>query len=208
VTGSGAAALGWARGGVGFIVVAVELEDMHGLEFLQRLRGSAAAVDIPALLFGPGSDTAQAVAFGADGWLAGDADRLLEEGDRLVATPRRRIILIIEDDPAVRMGLARGLRRAGYACLEAASGERGLELARKRTPDLVLTDMHVPGKDGLMVLREFRADPKLADVPAIVVTGHAVQDQKDAIAALQAQFISKPLGTALVLREIERLLGR
>jgi PAS domain S-box-containing protein len=208
VTGSGAAALGWARGGdVDFIAAAVELEDMHGLEFMQRLRGCATSVDIPTLLFGPGGDWAQAIAYGGDGWLAGDADRLLAEANRLASSPRRQIVLIIEDDPAVRVGLARGLRRAGYACLEAASGEAGLSLARDRAPDLVLTDIQVPGRDGLTVLREFRADPKLADVPAIVVTGHAAQNQKDAIASLQAQFISKPLGTAIVLREIQRLLG-
>ena len=70
-----------------------------------------------------------------------------------------------------------------------------------------MTDIQVPGKDGLTVLRDFRADPKLADVPAIVITGHADPEQVDSIASLQAQLISKPFGTAMVLREIERLLG-
>lgn len=190
------------------IVVGLELEDMHGLEFLQRLRASPASVDVPTLLVGPGSDIRQAVSYGADGWAIGDADGLTTEANRLIAAPRRRVVLLIEDDPAVRMGLARGLRRAGYACLEAASGEAGVEIARQRPPDLVLTDLHVPGKDGLMVLREFRADSELAAVPAIVVTGHAGPDLVEAIKSLQAEFLPKPFGTSTVLREIGRLLGR
>jgi signal transduction histidine kinase/DNA-binding response OmpR family regulator len=208
VTGTGSSALSWARGGTtSAIVIGVELEDMHGHEFLQRLRSSAVSVDTPALLFGPGSESAQAVAFGADGWVESDTDRLLSEATRLAFSPKRRVVLLIEDDPAIRVGLARGLRRAGYACLEAASGEVGLELARDRSPDLLVTDIQVPGKDGLTVLRDFRADPKLADVPAIVITGHANPDQVDSIASLQAQLISKPFGTAMVLKEIERQLG-
>jgi signal transduction histidine kinase/CheY-like chemotaxis protein len=191
----------------GLIVVGLELEDMHGLEFLQRLRTSPASVDIPTLLVGPGGDIRQALSYGADGWVIGDADGLIAEANRLIAAPPRRVVLIIEDDPAVRMGLARGLRRAGYACLESASGEDGVEIARARPPDLLLTDLQMPGKDGLMVLREFRADPNLAGVPAIVITGHAGPELVDAIKSLRAEFLPKPFGTSTVLREIGRLLG-
>ncbi len=189
------------------IVVGVELGDMHGLEFLQRLRSSPRTIDVRTLLVGPGGDARQAVSYGADGWVVGDADGLLAEAARLVSAPGRPVVLIIEDDPAVRMGLARGLRRAGYACLEAASGEAGLEMARARRPDLVLTDIQIPGKDGLVVLREFRSDPDLADVPAIVITGHAAPDLVRTIESLDARFLPKPFGTSTVLHEIGQLIG-
>jgi PAS domain S-box-containing protein len=189
------------------IVVSLELGDMHGLEFLQRLRSSPKTIDVPTLLVGPGGDLRQAVSYGADGWVVGDADGLIAEANRLISAPSRPVVLIIEDDPAVRMGLARGLRRAGYACLEAASGEAGLEMARARRPDLVLTDIQIPGKDGLMVLQEFRSDPDLADVPAIVITGHAAPDLVKTIESLHARFLPKPFGTSTVLREIGQLIG-
>ena len=189
------------------LVVGIELEDIHGLEFLQRLRASPVSVDIPTLLVGPGGDTREALSYGADGWVIGDADSLMAEAVRLTSMPRRRVVLLIEDDPAVRMGLARGLRRAGYACLEAASGETGVEIARERAPDLVLTDLNVPGKDGLMVLRDFRTDPELMSVPAIVITGHAAPDLIETIESLRADFLPKPFGTSTVLRVIGRLLG-
>jgi signal transduction histidine kinase/CheY-like chemotaxis protein len=196
-----------ADGDVGVIAVSLSLEDMHGLEFLQRLRASPETADIPALLVGPGGDAQQAIAYGADGWVVGDADGLIAETKRLVAGPRRRVVLLIEDDPAVRASLARGLRRAGYACLEAASGEAALEIARARAPDLVLTDLQIPGKDGLVVLHELREDPELSDIPAIVVTGHAGSDLLRDIESLRAHFLRKPFGTSTVLREVGRLIG-
>jgi DNA-binding response OmpR family regulator len=208
VAESGAAALGETeRDGFGLVVVGVELGDMHGLEFLRQLRSSPASVDLPALLVGPGGEASRAVAYGADGWMEGDADQLTAEAERLLGRPRRRVVLLIEDDPAVRTGLARGLRLAGFACLEAASGEVAVGLARARVPDIVLTDVQVPGKDGLEVLRDFRADPKLANVPAIVVTGHATPETLKAIGSLKASFLSKPFGVKTVLEEVRRMVG-
>ncbi len=99
------------------------------------------------------------------------------------------------------------MRRAGYACLEASSGEVGLELAHQRTPDLILTDVHIPGRDGLDVLRAVRADEQLAAVPAIVVTGHATPEMAKTINTLHAHFLPKPFGIASVLQEVERLIG-
>jgi DNA-binding response OmpR family regulator len=117
-------------------------------------------------------------------------------------------VLLIEDDPAVRSVVARGLRRAGFACLEAASGEVGLDFARQRAPDLLLTDIEIPGKDGLAVLREFREDHKLTDVPAIIITGHPPADTAETIGALRAHILAKPFSAAAVVREVERLIGK
>jgi len=192
---------------VGVIVVGLSLQDMHGLEFLQRLRAEPGTVDIPALLVGPGGDTGQALSYGADGWVVGDVDGLIGEAKRLIVAPARRVVLLIEDDPAVRAGLARGLRRAGYACLEAASGEAGLEMARARAPDLVLTDLQIPGKDGLVVLRELRDDPDLGEIPAIAITGHFGSELLQDLESLRAHFLRKPFGTSTVLREVGRLIG-
>ncbi len=207
-TGRGAEALQSAEAGATQLVVAsLELEDMHGLEFLQRLRSAPGSADVPALLVGPSGDAKHAIAYGADGWVAGDADELVAEAGRVAAAPRRRVVLLIEDDPAVRTGLARGLRRSGYACLEAATGQVALEMARARAPDLLITDLQMPGIDGLAVLRELRADPTLAALPAIVITGHATPEVVKNARLMNAHFISKPFGTSEILQEIEQLIG-
>jgi signal transduction histidine kinase/CheY-like chemotaxis protein len=194
-------------GNVDVVLAGLELEDMHGLEFVMQLRNAPASVDIPALLTGPGGDFSQAIAYGADGWMVGDADALVAEAARLISSPRRRVILLVEDDPTVRLALARGLRRAGFACLEVASGARALDLARQRPPDLLLTDMEIPEKDGLEVLREFRGDPRLLDVPAIVICGQHSAETLETVRSLRAQVVGKPFGPATVVREVERLIG-
>jgi chemosensory pili system protein ChpA (sensor histidine kinase/response regulator) len=139
--------------------------------------------------------------------MVGDADALVAEAARLISSPRRRVILLVEDDPTVRLALARGLRRAGFACLEVASGARALDLARQRPPDLLLTDMEIPEKDGLEVLREFRGDPRLLDVPAIVICGQHSAETLETVRSLRAQVVGKPFGPATVVREVERLIG-
>ncbi len=192
---------------VALVIAGLELEDMHGLEFVQQLRRAPGSVDVPTLLVGPTGDAKQAVAYGADAWVAGGPDELLAAAGRLAAAPRRRLILMIEDDPAIRSALVRGLRRAGYACLESTSAERALELARARAPDLLITDLQIPGMDGLEVLRAFRADPALAAIPALVVTGHATPEVVQTIKRLNARFLPKPFGTSNILQETERLIG-
>ena len=193
------------RGFPDLITVGMELVDMHGLEFLQRLRQFPESVDIPTLLVGPGGDSAQAVAYGADGWVEGDAEALVEAAKRLAAAPRRPIVLVIEDDPAVRVALARILRHARYACLEAASGDTGLALARERPPDLVMTDWQIPGMDGPALLRAMRGDARLAKIPVIVVTGHAEPRVAKTVASLGARLITKPFDATEIIREVERL---
>ncbi len=80
-------------------------------------------------------------------------------------------------------------------------------MARERKPDLLITDFNVPGKDGLTLLQEIRDDTALADVPAIVLTGHPSADTVEAVKLLQATLIQKPFSASVVLREIERLIG-
>lgn len=190
------------------LVVGGELADMHGLEFLQRLRSSPSTVDIPAVLAGQTVEAEQAVAYGADGFCSGDGEALVLKASEMLQAGRRLVVLLVEDDPAVRAGVARGLRRSGYACLEAASGEVALEMATQRAPDLIMTDVQVPGTDGLELLRRFRADARLARVPALVVTGHVTPGIAQEVRSLGARFLPKPFAIAEILQEIDRALGR
>ncbi len=83
-------------------------------------------------------------------------------------------ILIIDDEPALREVLGMVLSRAGYEVRDAPSGEAGLRVFNQWMPDLVITDLTMPGVDGLDVLREVkvRAAERGKDVPVILVTAH------------------------------------
>lgn len=91
------------------------------------------------------------------------------------------VILVIDDERSLRELLRILFQREGYEVLTAASGEEGLELFATHSPALVLTDLTMPGIDGLEVLRQIKAR---RDVPVIVVTAYgaldtAVQAMKD-----------------------------
>jgi len=83
-------------------------------------------------------------------------------------------ILVIEDDPQIRLVLEVALSRNGYEIVTAENGEVGLRRARECLPDLILSDINMPKMDGRDVLHAVRADPILANRQFVLMTG----DQK------------------------------
>ena len=79
-------------------------------------------------------------------------------------------ILFVEDEPSLQKAVSEVLIQEGFKILSAVDGEKGLELARKTKPDLILLDLILPKKDGFEVLKELKADEKTKNVPVIVLT--------------------------------------
>src|SRR5581483_5748104 len=80
--------------------------------------------------------------------------------------------LVVEDDPETRrfyMGILQG---EGFVVEQAHNGLQALDKARILAPDLVLTDIAVPGLDGIGLCRQLRADPRTRDIPVLAVTGY------------------------------------
>jgi signal transduction histidine kinase len=82
-----------------------------------------------------------------------------------------KTVLLVDDDIQVRTMFGLALRRAGYHVLEADSGVHGLEMARQYLPDVVLTDIHMPGGNGSNLLRDIRQDPSLQGTQVVLMTG-------------------------------------
>src|SRR5579872_1889987 len=80
-------------------------------------------------------------------------------------------VLVIEDDSFVRTGLILALRRNGYEPLDASDGIAGLELAYSQRPDIIVTDVNLPGQNGLDILKKLRAQVETAATPVILMTG-------------------------------------
>lgn len=79
-------------------------------------------------------------------------------------------ILFIEDEPNLQKAIDEVLKQEGFEILAALDGEKGLEVAKKEKPDLILLDLILPKKDGFEVLRELKADKELKDIPVIILT--------------------------------------
>src|SRR5271170_656555 len=82
-----------------------------------------------------------------------------------------KTILLIDDDQQVRTMFGLALRRNGYHVIEADSGGPALALARQHLPDLILSDIHMPGGDGATLLHNIRHDPELRSKQVVLMTG-------------------------------------
>lgn len=116
-------------------------------------------------------------------------------------------ILIVEDNEMNRDMLSRRLERKGYEVLIAVDGEKGLEVARANTPDLVLMDMSLPVVDGWEATRRLKADSRLKHIPVIALTAHAMANDRDkALEAGCDDYDTKPIELPRLLAKIEALL--
>ena len=82
-----------------------------------------------------------------------------------------KTILLVDDDQQVRTMFGLALRRSDYHVIEADSGVTGLTMARQHLPDLILTDIHMPGGDGSTLLQDIRRDPELRSKQVVLMTG-------------------------------------
>ena len=116
-------------------------------------------------------------------------------------------ILVVDDNPANLEILETRLTRQGYEVVTARDGEEALVAARAQTPDLILLDVMMPGKDGIQVCRELKADPSLPFMPIILVTAKA--DPDDIVAGLDAggdEYLTKPVDHAALVARVRSIL--
>jgi two-component system sensor histidine kinase/response regulator len=84
-------------------------------------------------------------------------------------------ILIIDDEEWLREMMLLALRQRGFEVIEAENGEKGIEIARKDLPDLILCDVNMDKVDGYLTLSSLRSEPTTASIPFILMTGLADQ---------------------------------
>jgi class 3 adenylate cyclase/CheY-like chemotaxis protein len=116
-------------------------------------------------------------------------------------------LLVVDDNPANLEIIEARLARQGYEIVTAKDGDEALTAAREQTPDLILLDVMMPGKDGMQVCRELKADPDLPFMPVILVTAKA--DPDDIVAGLDAggdEYITKPVDHAALVARVRSIL--
>ena len=115
-------------------------------------------------------------------------------------------ILLIDDDPAIRDIVRFALAREGFEVVEAADGTRGLELAARSVPDLVLLDVMMPGPDGMEVCRRLRARGR---TPIIFLSSR--DDEIDRVLGLELggdDYVTKPFSPRELVARVKAVLRR
>lgn len=130
--------------------------------------------------------------------------------DSAKQAPRPVRVLYIEDTKTnfeiVRLYLA---RQQGYEVLGAEDGERGLEIARRERPDVILLDINLPGMDGIGVKGMLAADPRTASIPVIALSAGALTTDIDrALRAGFVEYLTKPLRLPRLSEALERFTAK
>ena len=116
-------------------------------------------------------------------------------------------VLVVDDEAQIRGLLTALLKPQGYVVQTAASAEEAQERLKTLRPDVILLDLHLPGKSGQDVLAQLRADPVTRLLPIIMVTGEATGENRlRAIAGGVTDFVAKPFASEELLVRVKSLV--
>jgi CheY-like chemotaxis protein len=118
-------------------------------------------------------------------------------------------ILVVDDEPAIRLLCRVNLQADGFMVKEASDGAAAMALAHEWHPDLILLDVMMPGEDGFAVAERIRDDPELSDVRVLFLTARAdIGDNERARGAGVVGHITKPFNPSSLSDEVRTALAR
>lgn len=119
-----------------------------------------------------------------------------------------RHVLLVEDEENIVEAIRFLLTRDGWQVEAHANGTTAVDRMRDRCPDLVILDLMLPGKSGLEILYEIRAEPGFADLPVLMLTARGKESDRDlAEQAGASLFMTKPFSNAEVLEAVRALMA-
>ena len=118
-------------------------------------------------------------------------------------------ILIVDDDPDLRMALKLRFRANSYETVHAVDGYSAISQAYKEKPDLIILDLGLPAGDGFVVLDRLHLNPELADIPVIVLTARDPEStERKALEMGAYAFFQKPADNGALLGVIRARLAQ
>jgi DNA-binding response OmpR family regulator len=123
-------------------------------------------------------------------------------------------ILIVDDDPDLVEAVTMILESKNYDVVAAYGGIEGLQKAKAENPDLIVLDVMMPDKDGYMVCKELKADPKLRKTPILLLTAVVSKiattryTQQMGLETEADDYIDKPVEPEALVKRIETLLAK
>ena len=120
--------------------------------------------------------------------------------------PHAKVVLVVEDDDDTRELIVHALG-AEYTVYAAVHGKMALAMLRQiPRPDLVLSDIMLPGMDGLSLAKTLRADPDLSSIPLVFLSGRGAMDAVDAINVGARLYIPKPFSVKELLKKVQNIV--
>ena len=225
-----------AREAPDLVVCDLHLPGVDGYEVARRLKADPELAAIPRVAvtaLAMAGDRERGLAAGFDGYLTKpiDAERFVEQVEGFLrleqrgeppkpppaaepesaipAAPLRATVLVVDDSPVNRDLIRDTLQPSGYRVRLAQSPAEALELLAVELPDLILSDLHMPGEDGFGLIHRIKADPRLARLPFIFISSSVwgEQDRERALRFGVTRFLLRPIEPRALLDEVEACLA-
>jgi two-component system cell cycle response regulator DivK len=114
------------------------------------------------------------------------------------------LILVVEDNEKNRVLFRDVLQARGYHTFEAETGEQALLLLQRERPDLILMDIQLPGKDGITITKEIKANEATKDIPIFALTSYAMKGDKERMMEVGFdRYMSKPIKVKEFLKMVD-----
>ena len=118
-------------------------------------------------------------------------------------------VLVVEDDPTILQLLEVNFEMVGFTVVRAEDGLLGLEAARSKRPDVIVSDVMMPNMSGLEMVSELKADPDTAGIPVILLSAKAQgSDVRQGIEAGADDYVTKPFEPLDLIDRVNSLLAR
>ena len=118
-------------------------------------------------------------------------------------------MLVVEDSPTIVSVVKYFLELEGFEVLVAEDGRKGLEMALREHPDVIVSDVNMPGMGGVEMVKALRQDPRAANVRILMLTSEAsVESETEGLAAGADDYILKPVEPRRLAARVKALLGR
>ena len=119
-----------------------------------------------------------------------------------------KTILAVDDSASIRQMVAFTLKSAGYDVVEAVDGQDGLDKAKAKAVNLVLTDQNMPRMDGISLVKQLRALPQHKSTPILMLTTESSDQMKaQGKAAGATGWLVKPFDPAKLLEVVRKVIG-
>jgi signal transduction histidine kinase/CheY-like chemotaxis protein len=113
------------------------------------------------------------------------------------------LVLVVDDDPAIRDVVGRSLNKEGFRAIFAKSGDEAVAMARQHQPSAITLDVMMPGTDGWAALSRLKADPELANIPVVMLT--LLEDRNMAFSLGASDYLAKPVDRDRLVSTVRRL---
>lgn len=122
------------------------------------------------------------------------------------SSPASRAVLVVDDEPHIRQVLALKVRAAGYEVYLAEDGRQGLDIAREKHPDVIISDFRMPIMNGLELCDALQASPDTARIPVILLTAYEGEVLREPLGQRHIHsMMNKPFSPTELLRIVAEI---